>query len=279
MKKLMIAAAAAAVVGGAYAASCAPGSSSSCDALVFSLSGSGKISAENSKETYKTNAKFSPKGYLVINRDYSVEILASFKYMGDKTVAAVGGVVQQLGAYGKNAEKFDDGSYKPGKTYKLDSDLGVAFGSDTPEVLDEVSDVAEIFGYMSTFGKVKAKVSKQKVNDKSTCNPSTNNACEVTWTPVKYTGWFAGEYVPDCIDEVVPTFTCTAFNKTGHGLFGGKVTLKYTSKIDSNDEAEDKFESKYLRKAERIVATDLAEDLEWYEEDEDEEEEEDEDEE
>ena len=268
----MIAAAAAALVGGAYA-SCAPGQGGSCNAVVFSLTGSGKISSENSKETYKTNTKFSPKGYLVINQDYSVEILASFKYMGDKTVAAIPGEVRQLGAYGKGYDKFLTGDYKPGKTYKLESDLGVVFGGDEPD--DSDTDV--LFGYMSTFGKVKAKISKQKVSGKSSCNPSTNNACEVTWTPVKYSGWFAGEYAPGCVDEVVPQFTCAVFDKTGKGLFGGKVTLKYTSKIDTKAEAETKFESKYLKHAKYIVPTDLAEDLDWVEFDEDEDEDEDED--
>ena len=235
MKKLMIAAAAAALVGGAYA-SCSPSPLvPDCTAVVFTLKGSGKISAENSKDTYKTNAKISPKGYLVINADYSAEILASLKYRGEKALVGLGDSteVTQLGAYGKNLAKLQGVTYKPGKTYKMESDLGVAI------------DDNDFIGYMSTFGSVKFSVSKKKVTG-SACGPTvTNLDCQVTWTPVKYSGYFAGEYI-DCTDEEAPLFTCAPFALTGKVLYGGKVTLKYTKSIDSEAEAVTKFLDKYF---------------------------------
>ena len=235
MKKLMIVAVAAAMTGASYAA-CKPGSEEkdeSC-AVVFDLKASGKISGQNAKDTYKANQSLSAKGYMIVNSDYEAEVLANFKYQGKKINAALAGEVNQWGAYGKYLPMFEDGSYKPGKTYKFESDLGVVFEDQTDAGLN---------AYLSTFGTVKAKISKEKETGKGSCNPGKTKACEVTWTPVKYTGYFAG-YFEACADQLVPEFECVV-PPAELCLIGAKVTLKYNSKLDTILDAEEKFLDKY----------------------------------
>lgn len=254
MKKLMIVAVAAAMTGASYAA-CKPGSEEKEDgcAVVFDLKASGKISGQNAKDTYKANQSLSAKGYMIVNADYEAEVLANFKYQGKKINAALAGEVIQWGAYGKYAPLFEDSEYKPGKSYKFDSDLGVAF-EDTTD--------AGINAYLSTFGTVKAKISKDKETGKGSCNPGKIVGCQATWTPVKYTGYFAG-YFEACADQIIPEFECVV-PPAELCLIGAKVTLKYNSKLDTVLAAEEKFVSKYYKYAFEtpVTGTDLIGDFE-----------------
>lgn len=250
----MIVAVAAAMTGASYAA-CKPGAAEKEDgcAVVFDLKASGKISGQNTADTYKKNYSLSAKGYMIINADYEAEVLANFKYQGKKINAALAGEVIEWGAYGKYLEKFEAGEYKPGKTYKFDSDLGVQFDGTTD---------ADVNAYLSTFGKVKATVSKEKATGKGTCNPGKTLACEVTWTPVKYTGYFAGT-AEACADQLIPEFECVV-PPAELNLVGAKVTLKYNKKLVTVLAAESKFVSKYGKYTWEapVTGTDLVGDFE-----------------
>lgn len=260
MKKLMIVAAVAAMTGAGYA-KCKPGAEVNEDcAVVFDLSASGKISGQNAKDTYKANQSLKAKGWMTVNTDYEVEVLVNFKYQGKKVNAALGGEVIQWGAYGKNMSKFEDGSYKAGKTYKFDSDLGVIFEDQTDAGLN---------AFLSTFGTVKAKISKAKETGKGSCNPGKIEGCVPTWTPVKYTGYFAG-YFEACADQIYPEFECV-IPPAELCLIGAKVTLKYNSKLDTVGDAEAKFLNKYGKYAFEtpVTGTDLIGDLDYDSDDED----------
>ena len=253
MKKVMFAVAAAALTATGFA-SCKPGdgeAEKSC-AIVFDLSGSGKISGQNKADTYKCNSSLKAKGYLVVDQDYNAELLANFKYQGEKINAQLVGAVNQWGAYGKYMPLFEAGEYKPGKTYKFDSDLGVAFEGTTD---------ADVNAFLSTFGTVKASVSKEKKTGTGTCNPGKTTACEITWTPVKYAGWIAGT-IDACADLIVPEFECVV-PPCELNLFGGKVTLKYNKKVTTVAGAETKFLAKYGKYAFEapVTGTATAEDL------------------
>ena len=224
MKKLMIAAAVAAMTAGAFAACSVDDEDTTC-ATVFELKASGKISgAKSTKVDYKVNKSLSAKGYLLIDAEYTAEALVAFKYKGVKYAADIeDGEVIEFAAYGKNTDLFNSEAFKPGKSYKLEADLGVVF--DEADVGD-----AGLTLVMSTFGKIKAKVSKATDEKKSGCTIIPGNSgCIPSYTPVKFSGYFAG-YFDDCydvIDEAILNSDCEFEIDPAYNLVGGKVTLKY----------------------------------------------------
>lgn len=242
MKKVMFVAALAALTVPAYAAPCTITGPTEC-ATVFELKASGKISgAKSEKVDYKVNKSLSAKGYLLIDQDYLVDLLAAFKFK-DKKIALVAedGELIEYAAYGKHTDLFNTGAFKPGKTYKLESDLGFRFE-------DADAGDATFTLLASTFGTVKAKVSKGTAAKNSGCTivPAVKG-CIPFYTPVKYTGYFAG-YFDDCyevIDGAVLNSDCEFAFDPEYNLVGGKVTLKY-SKL-SADRAIDKFERQYSK--------------------------------
>ena len=223
MKKLMIAAAAAAMVAGAYAGNCKEDPEEFDCVTSFKVSFSGKTA--NEKTEYKTVQKLSAKGYLMIDSEYVTETLdvkiGKDKYDG---IILEDGEITKFTYFGKDLDKvLDDNTKKPGKTYKLESDLGVKFEDQTEDYAINVNQVA--------FGKVKVYVTKPETIKGGKCGEDTEiEGCLNVVTPDKFTGWFTGDFTPFCLDEEAYNDCCYEFEGSDIAIFGGTWTAKYDKK-------------------------------------------------
>ena len=220
MKKLMIAAAAAAMIAGGYA-SCKEDPEFDC-VTAFKVSFSGKTA--NEKTEYKTVQKLSAKGYLLIDSEYVTETLEVKVGKEKTTIYLEDGEITKFTYFGKDLEKvLDDNTKKPGKTYKLESDLGVKFEDQTEDYAVNVNQVA--------FGKVKVYVTKPQTIKGGKCGDDEEiEGCLNIVTPDKFSGWFTGDYTPFCLDEEAYNDCCYEFEGSDIAIFGGTWTAKYDKK-------------------------------------------------
>ena len=217
MKKLMIAAAVAAMTAGAFAGNCAEEPEDVDCALVMTVKFSGKTATEKNLE-YKTVQKISGKGVLTLT-DYATEVL-EVKVGKDKyDVVLEDGEVTKLTVFGKNLEKAtDENTMKPGKTYKVEADLGVAF-EDQDDYAVSVNQVA--------FGSAKIKVSKPQTIKGGACGEDTEiEGCIPTVSLKKFSGWFTGKFETR-LDEVGYADDCVEFDADEvTALVGGTWSAK-----------------------------------------------------
>ena len=223
MKKLMIAAAAAALTAGVYAAACAE-DITDCDVPVFTVKYSGKTADQTydkkgEDKGYASVQKISGKGTLVI-ADYATEALSVKvgKYTVEDGVLLDEGEVIKWSYFGKDLDKASgtDAKSKPGKSYTLESDLGVVFAD---------QDDWEISVTQVAFGKVKVKLSKGGTTS-SGCAEVTTDPCLPTITLKSYKGWFAGWFAPYCMDAEGYDDECVSFDDTEIALIGGTWSAK-----------------------------------------------------
>jgi hypothetical protein len=217
MKKLMIAAAVAAMTAGAFAGKCAEDPEDLECALVMTVKFSGKTATEKNLE-YKTVQKISGKGVLTLT-DYATEVLEVKVGKAKYDVVLEDGEVTKLTVFGKNLEKAtDENTMKPGKTYKVEADLGVAF-EDQGDYAVSVNQVA--------FGSAKIKVSKPQTIKGGACGEDTEiEGCIPTVSLKKFSGWFTGKF-ETCLDEVGYADDCVEFDADEvTALVGGTWSAK-----------------------------------------------------
>lgn len=223
MKKLMIAAAVAAMTAGAYAGSCTDEPSELDCETVFTVKFSGKTASENSAITYKTVQKISGKGTLSINCDYVYETLAVKVGKEKYDLVLADGTVTKFTVFGKNLEKaLDESTRKPGKTYSVESDLGVMFEGQTDASIN-VNQVA--------FGKASIYITKDKTTKHPCSDDEVIEGCVPVMTPKSYSGWFTGNF-ETCLDEAAYEDDCIdCMDADGiTALIGGTWTAKYNKK-------------------------------------------------
>ena len=217
MKKLMIASAVAAMTAGAFAGNCSEDPVDPDCALVMTVKFSGKTATEKNLE-YKTVQKISGKGVLSIS-DYVTEVLA-VKVGKDKyDVVLEDGEVTKLTVFGKNLEKaLDENTMKPGKTYKVEADLGVSF-EDQDDWAVSVDQVA--------FGKASIYVTKDTINKSGPCGEDEEiPGCVPVITLKKFSGWFTGKF-ETCLDELGYYDDCVEFDADEvTALIGGTWSAK-----------------------------------------------------
>lgn len=243
MKKLMIVAAAAAMTFASEAKlqpqeclNCGGGSDSTCDVVVFKVTGSGKavVAKDDYKEVKSLKIK---KGALALTGELCEETGAccySEGYLFAKIKAGKASFdlasTVELGVwsiFGKNLDKIRAKDVKPGKTYKLDSALYISSAAGDTEVEGETAVEADsIEFYASAFGKVNVKISK---GTSGTCNPQ--DPCDPTYTPKSYSGWFVGKYA--CLGEE-DCFLCDCADTD---VFGGTWKATYKSSAKSVEAA------------------------------------------
>jgi len=217
MKKLMIAAAVAAMTAGAFAGNCAEDPEDVDCALVMTVKFSGKTATEKNLE-YKTVQKISGKGVLTLT-DYATEVLEVKVGKTKYDVVLEDGEVTKLTVFGKNLEKAtDENTMKPGKTYKVEADLGVAF-EDQDDYAVSVNQVA--------FGSATIKVSKPQTIKGGACGEDTEiEGCIPTMALKKFSGWFTGKF-ETCLDEVGYADDCVEFDADEvTALVGGTWSAK-----------------------------------------------------
>lgn len=223
MKKIMIAAAAAVLTAGAYAA-CGLGTTG-CH-TDFTVKFSGKTAVENAKETYATVQKISGKGTLVFSADdYTEELnvkVGKTKY----NLYLVGGQLTKWSIFGKNLETIEGGDYKEGKTYKMESDLGIKFEEAYLDA-DLEEDVAGFNVYQVAFGKAKVYITKG--HEAKGCGLPVTGCIPIV-TPVSYNGWFTGDFEPVCADWADYDDECVYFDDNTIALIGGTWSAKYNKK-------------------------------------------------
>ena len=200
----------------------------------FTLKFSGKTASEytlaKKRTLYKTVQKISGKGELVLSPQVTSELFSNVK-VGKKAIddIVVPAAVNKCTYFGKRlanvvpAEK--NAKMKEGKTYSLESDLGLS-------VVDATSgDYGKINIEQVAFGKVKVKISKYKPATKKGCRPVDPVAgCIPTLTPVSYSGWFTGSMDVGCLDEEAYADECNVFDAyDGIAVFGGKWSAKYSA--------------------------------------------------
>jgi len=217
----MIAAAAAAMVAGAYAGNCKEDPVTEC-ADVFTVKFSGKTASEDMKTLeYKLVQKISAKGTLVLD-DYVTEVLdVKIGKESYKDVVLEDGEVTKFTVFGKKLETvLDDNLKKPGKTYTLESDLGVKFEGATDYDVN-INQVA--------FGKAKAYITKDKTVKGGACGEDEEIlGCELVLTPGSYNGWFTGDF-QTCLDEIGFEDDCNEFDADeATAIFGGTWSAKYS---------------------------------------------------
>lgn len=230
MKKLMIAAAVAAMTAASYAEKCGEDPIVESCQTVFTIKFSGKTTNEyeTKKDEYKKIQKLSAKGYLVMAEDYVVEDFTSFKvgqevWADSKQPLVIEPECVKCTYFGKDLYKVvdteDNPDAKPGKTYKLESDLALAYDEDF--VLDQVA-----------FGKVKVYITKGKDAKKKGCGETPEvDGCIPVLTPVSYSGWFTGSYDAACLDEEAYNDGCNELDDdAGTALIGGTWSAKYSKK-------------------------------------------------
>lgn len=217
MKKLMIAAAVAAMTAGAFAGNCAEDPEDVDCALVMTVKFSGKTATEKNLE-YKTVQKISGKGVLTLT-DYATEVLEVKVGKAKYDVVLEDGDVEKLTVFGKNLEKAtDENTMKPGKTYKVEADLGVKF--------DEQDDYTVSVNQVA-FGSATIKVSKPQTIKGGACGEDTEiEGCIPTVALKKFSGWFTGKF-QTCLDEVGYADDCVEFDADEvTALVGGTWSAK-----------------------------------------------------
>lgn len=217
MKKLMIAAAVAAMTAGAFAGNCAEDPVDVDCALVMTVKFSGKTATEKNLE-YKTVQKISGKGVLTLT-DYATEVLEVKVGKAKYDVVLEDGDVEKLTVFGKNLEKAtDENTMKPGKTYKVEADLGVKF--------DEQDDYTVSVNQVA-FGSATIKVSKPQTIKGGACGEDTEiEGCIPTVALKKFSGWFTGKF-QTCLDEVGYADDCVEFDADEvTALVGGTWSAK-----------------------------------------------------
>jgi len=107
---------------------------------------------------------------------------------------------------------------KPGKTYKVEADLGVAFEDQTENAIS-VNQVA--------FGSATVKVSKPHTIHGGPCGEDVDvEGCVPTVTLKKFSGWFTGKF-ETCLDEVGYADDCVEFDADEvTALIGGTWSAK-----------------------------------------------------
>ena len=186
-------------------------------ALEMTVKFSGKTATEKNLE-YKTVQKISGKGTLVI-ADYATEVLEVKVGKNKTTWVLDDGDVYKLTVFGKNLEKAtDENTMKPGKSYKVESDLGVSF-EDQDDYAISLNQVA--------FGSATIKVSKEKTIKGGACGEDTViDGCIPTVTLKKFSGWFTGKF-ETCLDEVGYADDCVEFDADEvTALIGGTWSAK-----------------------------------------------------
>lgn len=223
MKKVMIAAAVAAMIAGAYAGNCKDDPDTGDCADVFTVKFSGKTANEDTKTIeYKLVKKVSAKGYLTLG-EYVTEELA-VKVGSDKyDVVLEDGEVTKFTVFGKKLEYVtDDYLKKPGKTTKLQADLGVKFEGATDYDIN-LNQVA--------FGTVKAYITKEVTKSSKCGDDETTAGCELVMTPACFSGWFTGDF-QTCLDEIAFENDCNEFDAdAATALVGGTWSAKYSTKL------------------------------------------------
>jgi hypothetical protein len=217
MKKLMIAAAVAAMTAGVFAGNCAEEPDDPDCALVMTVKFSGKTATEKDLE-YKTVQKISGKGVLTI-ADYVTEVLAVKVGKEKYDIILEDGEVTKLTVFGKNLEKaMDENTMKPGKTYKVESDIGVVF-EDQDDYAISVNQVA--------FGSASIYVTKDKVIKGGPCGEDDEiPGCVPVITLKKFSGWFTGKF-ETCLDELGYYDDCVEFDADEvTALIGGTWSAK-----------------------------------------------------
>ena len=178
---------------------------------------SGKTATEKNLE-YKTVQKISGKGVLSIS-DYVTEVLA-VKVGKEKYDVVLGdGEVTKLTVFGKNLEKaMDENTMKPGKTYKVEADLGVVF-EDQDDYAISVNQVA--------FGSASVYVTKDQTIKSGPCgDPDTILGCVPILSLKKFSGWFTGKF-ETCLDELGYYDDCVEFDADEvTALIGGTWSAK-----------------------------------------------------
>ena len=217
----MIAAAVAAMTAGSFASNCAEDPVDTDCALVMTVKFSGKTATETvtkKGEMYKTVQKLSAKGVLTI-ADYATELL-EVKVGKEKTEWLLeDGEVTKLTVFGKNLEKaMDEDTMKPGKTYKVESDLGVSFEDQDDDVIS-IDQVA--------FGSATVYVTKDKTIKGGPCGEDTPiPGCVPVLTLKKFSGWFTGK-IETCLDELGYYDDCVEFDADEvTALIGGTWSAK-----------------------------------------------------
>lgn len=217
MKKLMIASAVAAMTAGAFAGNCVEEPEPGDCALVMTVKFSGKTATEKNLE-YKTVQKISGKGVLTIT-DYATEILDVKVGKVKETVLLTDGEVTKLTVFGKNLEKaLDKDTMKPGHTYKVEADLGVAF-EDQDDYAISVNQVA--------FGSATVYITKNKTIKGGPCGEDDEIlGCVPVLTLKKFSGWFTGKF-ETCLDELGYYDDCVEFDADEvTALIGGTWSAK-----------------------------------------------------
>ena len=236
MKKLMIVAAVAALSASAFAAKCSDAPQNDCQ-TAFTVKFSGKTAdtyfknSDGDEGDYAAIQKISGKGSLVV-AEYVTEYLESVKVgkykVGNLTLTE--GELIKWSYFGKNLETIsNDWTKKPGKTYKFESDFGVAFEEQLDDLALSVDQVA--------FGKVKVYITKDKTV-KSGCGESTIEGCLPVVTPVSYSGWFTGSFTPACVEWELYDDGCVEFGGDEVALIGGTWSAKYSKKLSVTATAE-----------------------------------------
>ena len=227
MKKLMIAAAVAALTAGAFADSCSISGDVDCE-VVFEVKFSGKTGSQvydkkGNDKGYAAVQKISGKGTLTFGAEYVEEFeqvkVGKLVFEGDDEIVLEDGEVLQWTYFGKDLENVDGNGpkSKAGKSFSLESDLGVAF-EDQTDYMISVDQVA--------FGKVKAKLSKDG-ETRNGCEVTPVDGCVPSITLKKYSGWFTGSFEPTCADvEANPYEDCIPFVDNGIALIGGTWSAK-----------------------------------------------------
>ena len=230
MKKLMIAAALAAITAGAYAGcSVGPGSCS----VKFTVKFSGKTATQTydkkgEDKGYASVQKLSGKGTLTFDDIDYVEEFSQVKvgkvvFGGDNKIVLTGGTVDQWTYFGKGLEALQGGEgAKPGKSFNLESDLGLTFtGGDDEDGTGYSIDVVQV-----AFGKAKGKLSKEGKST-SGCVVTPVAGCVPSITIKNYSGWFTGSFTPICADVAAdPYGECIPFADNGIALIGGTWSAK-----------------------------------------------------
>ncbi len=217
MKKLMIASAVAAMTAGAFAGNCTEDPEPGDCVLAMTVKFSGKTATEKNLE-YKTVQKISGKGVLAIS-DYVTEVLAVKVGKEKYDVVLEDGEVTKLTVFGKNLEKaMDENTMKPGKTYKVEADLGVAF-EDQDEWAVSVNQVA--------FGSASVYVTKNQTIKGGPCGEDDEIlGCVPIVTLKKFSGWFTGKF-ETCLDELGYADDCVEFDADEvTALIGGTWSAK-----------------------------------------------------
>lgn len=221
MKKLMIVVVVSVLSAGGFAA-CGP-NANSCN-TVFEIKFSGKTACQHESKPveYKSTRKISGKGYLYLNGDESREEFTEIKIAKQKYgPITVDADVRKCTIFGKNLEMLENGTYKPGKSYKLESDIYLTATNAT----DSAINIEQV-----GFGKVKVSISKE---DHSDCGPGTSG-CIPSVTPINYAGWFTGSFEPVCMDEEAYADDCNSFDDSSDvALVGGTWTAKFKKNLST----------------------------------------------